>query len=322
MRGSKPGIIPDIWWAGPGNVIDMAYALAGLRISSELPLQGLTECGDGPSALSDLVIRRSSARTTLSARAFPPNSEWDGERLLIRIEGVADYWVTADSIEFDPQIGSDPRDVAAYLLGTCFGALCHLRGIFPLHASAIETAGACVAFTGDSGAGKSTMIAALGARGHKIITDDVAYVRRGADGQSCVYAGPNRIRLWDSAMDGLGLGREGIERELRGFDKFLLPVDSQRDPRESRRLDAVFQLQDAPAGVDTRIERVRGAAAAEVLLENTYRLGLAEQMGLKSKVFSLCMQLARQVQVYRLERPKDFAALDKVVEAVEIHLRK
>ena len=48
-----------------------------------------------------------------------------------------------------------------FLWGTVFGAVTWLNGFFALHASAVEFGGRAIAFTADSGGGKSTLAAAL-----------------------------------------------------------------------------------------------------------------------------------------------------------------
>src|SRR5262249_4375351 len=62
-------------------------------------------------------------------------------------------------------------------------------------------------------------------------------------------------------------------------------------------------------------------AAVEVLMQNVYRLGLAERLGYKHHVFRVCAAVARYVPVFRFSRPKDFIVLEDTVEFLEDHLR-
>lgn len=298
----------------------MAYTLAGLHLISEIALSGVATCADDLSKSEVVRIRQTSVPKELNAPiATYPDAQWNGEELLITISGIARYLVSADEIDFEPFEGAGLGDVRAYLLGTVFGALCHLRGIFPLHASTIELVDRCVAFTGDTGAGKSTMAASLIARGHRLISDDVTYFRRAPSGRLEIWPGTTRLRLWESAMEGLGYGKEGVEREFRGFDKFLLPASSPDNADCPRRLHAIYQLVAAPSGAPVEIEQLRGASAMEALLQNTYRLFIAEDTGRKSQVFAVCAEVARNVPVFRLRRPKDFGVLDAVLSAFERH---
>src|SRR6202008_4886252 len=92
----------------------------------------------------------------------------------------------------DQAPASSPRDVAAYLLGTAFGVLCHQRGIIPLHASAVNVADGRVASAGESGAGKWTLVAALAVRGHQVIADDLFFLRLADTGDVKAWPGVNR----------------------------------------------------------------------------------------------------------------------------------
>lgn len=293
------------------------YVLAGLRILSEFRLPGVSECASGT---TEVVIRQYAFPDSLpGASLVMSDTEWDGERLLIRINGVGRYLVAYDRIDVDPYDGADPGDVRAYLMGTVLGALCHLRGIFPLHASAIDAATGCVAFTGDSGAGKSTLVAALARRRHQVIADDISFIEPNEQGRLSVWPGVHRLRLWESAVDGLGIPRDGIEREFRGYDKFLIPLPSPEGVERQRPLLAIYELNESPTGASAAVERLRGTESVDVILKNTYRLYLAEFMDRKHKVFSMCAMVANQVPVYRFTRPKEYAGLEHSMVLLERH---
>jgi hypothetical protein len=299
----------------------LAYTIAGLHVISEIALSGVARCGDDPHRPDAVTIRRAGVASSLRAPiATYPDGQWNGEELLIVIPGVARYLVSAGNIDVEPMEGAGMNDVCAFLLGTVFGALCHLRGIFPLHASTIEVGEQCVAFTGDSGAGKSTMAATLIARGHRLISDDVTYIRRTDAGQLQIWPGTNRLRLWESAMEGLRYAKQGVERERRGYDKFLVPASSPVDADRPLRLRAIYHLDAAEPDAPIAIDQVRGAAAVEVLLQNTFRLYIAEDIGRKGQVFAACTDLAREVLVFRLRRPMNFALLDLVSSKLEAHV--
>lgn len=299
----------------------LAYTLAGLHLISEFELSGVTPCKDDPVESDAIRIRQARVPCSLNSKlAEFPEGQWDGERLLILIPGVARYLVSRDQIDVEALKGSSVDDVRAFLLGTVFGALCHLRGIFPLHASTIEIGGRCIAFTGDSGAGKSTIAAVLTGRGHRLVSDDVTFIAIRKPSGPQVWCGTNRLRLWESAMEGLGYSKQGIEREFRGFDKFLLPAKSPSDARTPHLLRAIYRLEAGPPDAPVEIEHLRGAAAIEVLLQNTYRLHIAEHIGRKGQVFAACADVAREVPVFRFRRPMSFALLDLVSSKLEEHL--
>ena len=138
--------------------------IAGLRIVSDLSLPGVVHCSDQISGGDEIVIRRARIPDSLSSVDVTfPDGQCNQKELLLNIPDVARYLVRGgNEILVDQVHTSKLGDVRAYLLGTVFGVLCHQRGITPFHASAIEVADDCIAFAGDTGVGKSTLVAALG----------------------------------------------------------------------------------------------------------------------------------------------------------------
>ena len=246
---------------------------------------------------------------------------YNEKEILLHLPRVGRFLVRAGrEILIDPAPASDAGELRAYLLGTAFGMLCHQRGITPLHASAIDVTDSCVAFVGASGAGKSTLVAALFRHGYEIISDDVCFLQLDSKGNVQARPGIERIRLWEDAMYALGYQGPGVEREMHGYNKYFVPVRSPRSPLEHRRLLRVYELHTAPDGV-IQVTRLPGAAAIEVLMQNVYRLNLAERLGYKPHAFTVCAAAARDVPVFRLSRPKHFHALEETVEVLEDHLR-
>jgi hypothetical protein len=305
----------------PRVVATSKYALAGLHIVSEAPLPLSMRAEGGQLAGDEIVVRFAAVPESLcSAPAFH-EAQYDGKDLLIDIPQAARFLVREGrEILIEPALSASEGDISAYLLGTVFGALCHQRGIVPLHASAIDVSKGCITFAGPSGAGKSTLAAALAARGHQVVSDDVCFLRRTEREGLLVWPGVGRIRLWADALEALGYDASSIEREFRGLNKFILPVTTRKDPREPRSLCRVYHLESGSAGEPPYIERVQGASAIELLIPNVYRLTLAEHMGRKPAIFSLCAAIAREVPVYRFRRQLGFDALDAAIEYLEAHL--
>jgi hypothetical protein len=303
--------------------METAYRFGGLRIASDFPLVGLLVCHNEPGERCDVMIRCTAIPADIaSATAKFLDGDYSGtyngeEVLLARAAGR--FLVRAGKEILIEQVLNDD-DARAYLLGAVFGALCHQRGITPLHASAIDVADSCVAFVGKSGAGKSTLVAALARRQHEIISDDECFLQLDANGDVQAWPGMSRIRLWEDAKTVLGFDGPGVERAMQGYDKYFVPIHPPRNPTKSRPLRRVYQLHRVARGV-TQITRLHGAEAVEVLMQNVYPAGFAERLGYQSHVFRVCTAIARDVPVFRLSRPWDFAALDQGIALLESHLR-
>jgi hypothetical protein len=300
-----------------------SYRLAGLRIVSELPLPGLLS-GDASTVGEVVIIRHAS----VPAKLPPPvtvidEAQYDGKALLFTIPEVGRYLIREGSeILVDAERSAQKNDICAYLLGSAFGTLCHQRGIVPLHSAAIDIKGGSVAFIGPSGAGKSTLAATLSSRGHQVIADDVSFLRLESNGTVMLWPGIRRIRLWEDAVHALGFKGSGVEREFRGYNKYLVPVRPPDDPFAPRRLRRIYQLGVVPAGTTANLTQVQGAAAVEILMQNIYCAPYAEVMGRKPAAFAFCAAIARQVPVFRFSRPLGFDVLCKGLDVLEDHLRE
>jgi hypothetical protein len=299
------------------------YQLAGLRIVSDFRLPGLQSYTDGVAADGEIVIRRACIPEGLTpATATQRSARYDGAEALLEFPRAGRFLVrSGKEILVDPAPGSDDGEVRAYLLGTAFGVLCHQRGITPLHASVIAIADGFVAFVGESGAGKSTLAAALARRGHQVVADDVCFLQLDSEGHIKAWPGIARIRLWEAAMQALGCDGPGVERERHGYNKYFIPVVQPQNLNQPRRLRRVYELHDAPSGPTKLVTRLRGAASVEVIMQNVYRLGLAEHMGYKPAAFVVCAATARDVPLFRFSRPLGFDTLHEGVDLLEEHLR-
>jgi len=302
------------------------YALAGLRIVSDFRLLGLQGYTDEVAADAEVVIRRASipeglALATATFRDGRHSGRYNGKEVLLEFPMVGRFLVSCGKeILVDPAPASDDGEVRAHLFGTAFGVLCHQRGITPLHASVIDITDGFVAFVGESGAGKSTLAAALARRGHQVAADDVCFLQIDREHHIRAWPGIARIRLWEAAMQALGCDGPGAERERHGYNKYFIPVAQPQNLNQPRRLRRVYELHDAPSGLTKVVTRLRGAATVEVLMQNVYRLSLAERLGYKPYAFKVCSAAARHVPVFRFSRPKDFNALEETVEFLEDHL--
>lgn len=304
------------------------YKFGGLRIASSFPLYGLHLCRDETEAPAEVVIRCApipEGMTSSTTRIIDGHysGTYNGRDLLLDFRGAGRFLLRGgEEILVEPAPSSDDDYVRALLLGVVFGILCHQRGIAPLHASAIDVADGCIAFVGPSGAGKSTTVAALAQRGHEIIADDECFLQLSTAGDVQAWPGiSGRTRLWKDSMTALGFdGGPGLEREMQGYDKYLIPLPAPRNPTQLRPLRRVYQLCRVSNGV-TELTRLRGGDALEVLLQNIYPSKIPALLGYQSHVFTVCAAAALDVPIFRLSQPLDLNTIDQSTELLDRHLQ-
>ncbi|MEZ4728995.1 MAG: hypothetical protein R3E79_17820 [Caldilineaceae bacterium] len=190
-----------------------------------------------------------------------------------------------------------------------------------LHASAVACHGAAVAFVGAKGQGKSTMAAALYARGHPLLSDDVVAIAGCEPGlgqaQLTVLAGSPQLKLWpDAAAAVLSADPATLTRLAAGYEK---RARCTRDSFSQRPLP----LSSIVVLGEGRVPQIKQLAAPEALIQvmgHSYIARFGKQFfQAKSEIGHLQQftHLINQVPVYTLTRPRTLALLPEVTQLVE-----
>ncbi|MBN4059028.1 hypothetical protein JYT22_00070 [Endomicrobium sp. AH-315-J14] len=151
---------------------------------------------------------------------------------LIRVHGSADFHVDLSGSQIDcvPVLGCPEADLEQLFLDQIIPQVLHLRGQPSFHASAIVTAdGRVVGFLGNSGAGKSTMAAALGG-GHGSVCDDSLSLRIEGD-QISVFPGYPSVRLASDSATALCSDRDELNVVAPRTNKLRVPMKSEASAR-------------------------------------------------------------------------------------------
>jgi hypothetical protein len=311
------------------------YQLYGLSAESDRPLPGLRP--DASPAAPDLRLwiggRAPGAPAFDGEPWYVADRETDAGEPTLAVHRAADgaWWRLryADGTEFTldaagTRIGCtwEPpmtrEDMATYLLGPVLGFALRLRGVTCLHASVVAMAGGAVLVCGPAGAGKSTTAAALAARGHPVLADDVAALDPSPDGVTVRPAYPH-LRLWPDAV-----------RALYGADADLPPLTPNWEKRYlDLARDATFHAAPLPvravvllAGRETeqapRVEPVPASEALLSLVANTY-LGWLPDPAAQARDLALFGRMMRRVPVVRAVPHADAARLPELCAAIESH---
>jgi len=180
-------------------------------------------------------------------------------------------------------------------------------GRLPLHASAVSVDGGAVLICGVTGRGKSTLSAALAARGHAGIAEDGVVVGFGDDGPT-VWPGLPGALITGEAAAAIGLSApERASADARG----RLFVEWQRTTTEPTRVAAVAILLERGAD-QLRLVRPEPARAHRELLAHVIS---AERRG--PGPFASAARLVELVPVALLAVPDSVEELDRAAKALE-----
>lgn len=294
------------------------FRLGGLAIASELDLPVLPrlEAADVP---PDVTARMGPVPETLDeATRRSILMEARGEALLlIRVPQVARFLVRdGREIVADPAPGVSGVDLVAHLLGIVQTALWHQRGLLPLHAAVVTIGGRALAVAGPSTSGKSTLAAALAARGHSVLADDACVVDLD-HGSVTVLPTVGMTRLWPDSARALGYDPESLPRALGVRRKYLVGEPVSPSATAVPLAATLLLGTDNRQAEGGRLERVRGSAAVLALAGVIQRPRMARLLGVHARCFKAAATLAATTEVARLWRPRMLGELDGLATLAE-----
>lgn len=198
-----------------------------------------------------------------------------------------------------------------YRWGTVFGAVAWINGFFPLHASAVSIAGRCVAFTADSGGGKSTLAAALSQQGFEHVCDDTL-VLSSSDGGIVAVPDGKRIKLWEDALN--------LTRCDAAAPILTVPGKSYAEVANAVGQPLPFaDLVFLEWGETIEVREIAGTDKLALIPQAAYRLSMHLALSDQSRHADWMLQIASRVRFWRFSRPKDASSFDASTKCLVRH---
>jgi len=310
------------------------YSLYGLSVRSDLPLpiQPSPPVGDADDA--GVWTFRVAAPAGLREFNGPSVAEIrcaHGSVFAARYVAADGYWLHNPStatfhivperrcVDVYRDGSADDRLIGLLLVGQVAVFLLHTFGCPTLHASAVVTDQAPIAFVGPPGRGKSTLAATFLERGAALLSDDCLPLRRRDD---AVYGGPSLpiLKVWDdTAAHSLSISHE-LPALLPAMNKRLLAVEGRYEFVETpTRLSAIYALERyQPLVGDAADVTITPASARDslaMLLGQTAQGGLLRQTEI-ARLLPLYTHLVAQAPVRVLRYPAGFEYQDEVYARV------
>ncbi len=285
-----------------------SYVAYGLGIRSDLALPPL------------LVAERATEVTVRFGLVRPLIADDAREGLVRATEGEVDVFFRqagafsireGREIVIDPVPEADERVLCIGTLGPAMGALLFQRGLLTLHASSVAVAGEAVAFIGERGWGKSTMAAAMYARGHSLVADDLTAVQINAEGP-IVFPGYPQLKLWPESTALLGDKPETLPRLNPHLERRARRATREFSPA-SIPLKRIYVLGESKV---PEIEPLGPQEALVQLIQHSYGRRLFPAVRTSSH-FLQCTSIVKNVPVCSLRRPYSLPVLSDVAQLVE-----
>lgn len=292
------------------------YTAYGLRIESEITLPELIDADAG----TEVSLRIYSGKIELPSDLEPSTGalRWArADDACLGYEDAGLYRIKdGREIVIDRAAGADEQLVRLYLLGPALAVLLHQRQLLVLHASAVSVNGRVVAFAAQKGEGKSTFAAAMHARGHPLVADDLLPIDLGDPGRLLVHPGFPQLKLMPEAAAQLSPQPDELPRLHPEFEKRAQAAG--RDfPREPLPLARIFILE---SGESNAIEPIPPIEQFVELVRHSYLAQLLGMTGEMAAHFRQVVALARSVPVMRLQRRRRLEALPDAARMVEKEL--
>lgn len=268
-------------------------------------------------AVPDVVVRYGDVPESIpDARSRGTKFQVAPGKFLLNLPRIGRYYVTdGTDIVIERDAESDERDVRVFLLASAMTALVQQRGMVTLHASCVDVGGGAVMFLGKSGAGKSTLAMAFSEKGYRLHTDDVCVIRADGDGPPMVMPQFPQLKLWRDAVEAFDQSPDDLRRIRRKVEKYSYIVEGgvSAEPLPAR---ALYFL-DSHNRETLDVHAVKGPAAIEEILKNTYRKNYVMQEDARLEHFRVCSGLAKHCRIMSVTRPQRKCPARTLADALE-----
>ncbi|HCU53759.1 MAG TPA: hypothetical protein DIC36_05610, partial [Gammaproteobacteria bacterium] len=197
---------------------------------------------------------------------------------LLRFPELADFEVSrnGNTVRGWPVPGVPEPSLQHLYLNQVLPLALSMQDKLVFHASAVEIGGAAVAFMGESGRGKSTLVASFATSGLRFLTDDGLVVENIA-GEWCILPSHPSIRLWEDSQQALIVAGAPVASPVSYTSKSrFLAGGNIAFCDQPRRLRCVYFLGTGVAS-GLQFERLQAGEALIELVKHSFLLDIEER---------------------------------------------
>lgn len=238
------------------------------------------------------------------------------DKIWFHISDIATYCISdGNEIMVEVCENADMQLMKVYIMCSCLGFIMLQRNMVAIHGGVIEMNNKAVIFTGDRGAGKSTLTTALRKKGYKFISDDVASTK--IEKVPYVMPGFPYQKLCESAMDNFEYDKEKYTSFMSDKEvKYIVPA-KEEFIYEPRKLTTIIKITVGDVE-EVTIKELKGSEKINNIINNIYRGEYIKHLGgVNPEYFKKCLNIAKNINFYVVTRPKDQFTVDKQIELIE-----
>jgi hypothetical protein len=239
------------------------------------------------------------------------------EGFVLRFPDLADFLIPVEGCQIGTRPGpeTDTETLRHLLLDHVLPRVLAYQGRLVLHAGAVCVGRRVISFLGETGSGKSTLVASLHAAGYPLLSDDGLVLMQNETG---VLALPtyHSLRLWPDAVAGVFAQQPALTPMAHYSSKQRVLLDEDvPQANEPIPLAALYVL--TPTGEDDGIVVSRHSSrdACMDIIRNAFQLDPTDRER-AAGVFAAASEVARRVPAFTLSYPREFASLPAVRAAI------
>jgi hypothetical protein len=292
------------------------YIAFGLHIESEVELPELSiDCSQQSIDLQIQVKKITLPKlknTSIYRRGVRAKSGGNYQNdLYIYWEGIAAFQALDGKVLYiDPQ-SDEANLISLFTVSEALGLILFQRGLFLLHASAVQVGDEAWCFMGRPGAGKSTTAAAFVKAGCKLLSDDLTAIDFDSNGQAMVIPAYPQLKIWDNTVAGLSYERDELVPVSEGVNKFSYQPKANFS-HQAMPLKQIYFMHHAK-----NKPKLKAVSAVEIPIQmlKNFPLGFGLLQGENLKThFIQSFKCAQHVKIWSKRRPEGFDKLEEWVK--------
>lgn len=292
------------------------YRVYGLNVKSEILIPELSKLDDSENNI-DVEIKYGIVSEEIKEQISKGyNGSYQNQDMWFNISDLAIYHIiNGNQVIIEPYKNADNKLIKVYILGSVLGMVLLQNNIVAIHGGGIVIDNKGCVFTGDKGAGKSTLTTALRQRGYNFVADDVCSINHSDVNK--IYPGFGYQKLCEDTMEKLGYNCDEYEPFRSDFNiKYIVPaIDDFVD--EEVPFEAVFELSVGDVD-EVQIKEITGIDKMQSLIKNIFRIEMLYYSGgIPPKYFKKCADIAKNIKYYKITRPKDIFSVDNQIQVIE-----
>lgn len=223
------------------------------------------------------------------------------DHLLLRIDTVGSYYVkNGNRVTIERLNNSTDSEIRLFLLGSAMGAILHQKMKIPLHGTTVVKNNQAHIILGDSGAGKSSLAAALVKRNFKLLSEDISIIVN-QESKFKVIPGIQHLKLWQDILVYLGEDFQDlplVRPQILKYRKEIYPNIASRPTC----LKSIIFLSHFNKN-DFNVEEQKGISKVEKLWSHIYRPQYMKGLDMTENHFQQIIEIASRIKIIDIQRP-------------------